>query len=52
MYASIFRALPGPTWLKVIEALILILAIVYALFTWVYPWVAQNVPLFDSTVGE
>lgn len=51
MYSSIFRALPGPTWLKVIEALILVLAIVAVLFTWVFPWIAQNVSLFDNTVG-
>ena len=37
MYAWIFRHLPGPTWFKVIESLILIGAAVAALFTWVYP---------------
>lgn len=51
MYSSIFRALPGPTWLKVIQALILVLAIIAVLFTWVFPWLAQNISMFDNTVG-
>ena len=38
MYAWIFRHLPGPTWFKVIESLVLIGAAVVVLFTWVYPW--------------
>ncbi|MBB6333694.1 MAG: hypothetical protein SOX57_00650 [Schaalia hyovaginalis] len=41
MYAWIFRHLPGPTWLKAIESLILIGAVVYALFTWGYPWAQE-----------
>ncbi len=49
MYGSIFRLLPGPTWLKVIWAAILIAAIVFVLFEWVFPWV--NNEFFDSTVG-
>ncbi len=41
MYAWIFRHLPGPTWLKILESLILIGAVVYALFTWGYPWAQE-----------
>ncbi len=51
MYGFIWRHLPGPRWLKAIEALILIFAIVAALFTWVYPWMANTLPLFDNRVG-
>ena len=51
MYASLFRVLPGPTWLKIIQCLILLFLAVAVLFQWVYPWVAQNVPLYDNTVG-
>ncbi|MGO1714245.1 MAG: hypothetical protein ACTHYS_04095 [Ancrocorticia populi] len=51
MYGLIWRALPGPKWLKFIEALILILVIVGVLFEVVFPWVAANIPAFDNTVG-
>lgn len=51
MYAAIWRLLPGPTWLKVIEALILIFAVVACLFLWVFPWVMENTNLLDSTIG-
>ncbi|GAA4415545.1 hypothetical protein GCM10023169_01970 [Georgenia halophila] len=53
MYAMIWRLLPGPSWFKAIEALVLLAVIVAALFTWVYPWAAEQLNLLDSTVvGE
>ncbi|QOR45678.1 hypothetical protein [Trueperella pecoris] len=51
MYAAIWRALPGPTWLKVIEALILILGIVYLLFEFAFPWILENTKLVDNTIS-
>ena len=51
MYAWIFRHLPGPIWLKVIESAILIGAVVAALFTWVYPGVQTYLELGESSVG-
>ena len=51
MYAAIWRALPGPRWLKVIEAVVLLVAVVAVLFTWVFPVVAEQFGIFDSTVG-
>ncbi|WGD37358.1 hypothetical protein [Lysinibacter sp. HNR] len=50
MYAAIWRILPGPTWLKVIESLILVAAVGYALFYFVYPWVSSLLPDPGSTV--
>ena len=52
MYSWIFRHLPGPTWLRVIEALIIIAAIAYALLEWGFPWVHENFNLIDNPVGE
>ncbi len=49
MYGLIFRLLPGPKWLKVIWAVILIAAVFFLLFEFVFPWV--NDEFFDSTVG-
>ena len=52
MYATIWRILPGPRWLKAIEAMVLAAAMVYALFTWGFPWAAETFDLLDTTVGE
>lgn len=38
MYGWIWRHLPGPTWLKAIEALVLTAAVVLLLFQVVFPW--------------
>lgn len=51
MYAWIFRHLPGPTWLKVIESVVIVGAIVYALLTWGFPWVQDYFGLSESTVS-
>lgn len=52
MYGALWRMLPGPTWLKVLEALALIFGVVYLLFEYAYPWVMENTHLVDNTVGE
>ncbi|MGC5627846.1 hypothetical protein ACPYO6_06305 [Georgenia sp. Z1344] len=50
MYAAIFRALPGPRWLRAVLMAVLILAAVAALFVWVFPWVESMLPSADLTV--
>ncbi|WP_461171358.1 hypothetical protein [Trueperella pyogenes] len=52
MYGALWRLLPGPTWLKVIESLILILGVVYLLFEFVFPWIMANTKIVDNTIGE
>lgn len=42
MYGFIWRHLPGPTWLKVIEAAVLIGAAVWCLMEYVYPWANET----------
>ncbi|SDI22131.1 hypothetical protein SAMN04488693_107149 [Arthrobacter subterraneus] len=51
MYALIFRSLPGPLWLRIIWAILLIAAALAVLVTWVFPWLSQFSPLTDSTIG-
>ncbi|SNT09795.1 hypothetical protein SAMN06309944_2082 [Micrococcales bacterium KH10] len=51
MYGFLWRRLPGPTWLKIIEVAVLLALVVYALFTWGYPWVAEQVEV-DPVIGE
>ncbi len=50
MYAAIWRLLPGPAWFKAIEALILLAAVAYSMFYFVYPWVASLLPEPGITV--
>ena len=50
MYGAIWRILPGPAWLKAIEALILVTGIVAVLFLWVFPWAAPLLPFDQQTV--
>lgn len=52
MYSWIFRHLPGPTWLRVIEAIIIIGAIAYALLEWGFPWFHENFDLVENTVND
>ena len=51
IFPLIWRILPGPTPLKVLELLVLLAAITYALFTWVFPWIAADIlPPPDGTI--
>ena len=52
MYAALWRILPGPVWLKAIELLVLLVAVVAALFFWVYPFVATFFGSPEATVGS
>ncbi|QNE90351.1 hypothetical protein H0194_05110 [Corynebacterium incognita] len=51
MYAFIFRHLPGPTALKVIEALLLLALVFYVLMEYVFPWVSTIMPYADVAVS-
>ncbi|MDO4259294.1 MAG: hypothetical protein Q4C87_07220 [Actinomycetaceae bacterium] len=51
MYAWIFRHLPGPLWLRIIQSLVLIAAAIFALFQWVFPWLQTYFDLGASSVG-
>ncbi|MDQ0736675.1 hypothetical protein [Arthrobacter agilis] len=52
MYGWIFRALPGPLWMRIILSVMLVLAAVMVLMVFVFPWVSQFSPLTDSTIGS
>ncbi len=51
MYAYIWRHLPGPTPARIVQALLLALAVVAVLFTWVFPWLMPRLPFDDVTLG-
>lgn len=50
MYAGLWRILPGPWWLRVLILLILVAAVLYGLFFYVFPWVSPLVNPQEVTV--
>ena len=51
MYAALWRVLPGPLWLRILQVLVLIALVIFVLATWVFPWVDTIVNSQESTVG-
>ncbi len=51
MYARLWRALPGPTWLRTLLAVVAVLLVVALLFTVVFPALSDLLALDDATVG-
>jgi hypothetical protein len=52
VYGWIWRHLPGPTWARVLEALVLFLAVVALLFFVVFPWIEPILPFDRVQVGS
>lgn len=50
MFSLLWRFFPGPAWLRVIVLLLVAVALVYAVITFIYPWVAQQIPAEEVTV--
>ncbi len=51
MYGWIWRQLPGTTAVRVVEALLLVAAVVALLLFVVFPWVEPRLPYNDVTFG-
>ena len=51
MYGWLFRHLPGPLWVLILITVVLLAAIVVALFGWVFPAIAPHMPFNDGLVG-
>lgn len=51
MYAALWRLLPGPVWLKVVEALVLVSVALWALMTLVFPAIEPLLPFDQISVG-
>jgi hypothetical protein len=52
VYAVLWRLLPGPTWLKAVEALVLVALVVWLLLGWVFPAVEPHLPFDQISVGD
>jgi hypothetical protein len=51
VYAWIWRHLPGPTAVKVIESVVLVLGLFALLMLVVFPWVEPLLPFNQVTTG-
>lgn len=51
-YGWLWQVLPGPTAVKALLATALALAVIAALFTWVFPAIAPLMPFNENTVGN
>ncbi len=52
MYAALWRVLPGPVWVKVIELVVLSLLVMVVLATLVFPLLAEWFLVEESLVGS
>ena len=50
--SRIWNALPGPVIVRLLLVLIVVAAVVLALFEYVFPWVSEYLELQDTTVGS
>ncbi|HEY0638017.1 MAG TPA: hypothetical protein VGD67_10250 [Pseudonocardiaceae bacterium] len=51
MYGWIWRKLPGPLPVKIVEAMLLLAAVLALLFFVVFPWAEPRLPFNDVTAG-
>ena len=50
MYAALWRVLPGPWWVRLFIVLVLVAAVLYGLFFYVFPWVSPFLNPQEVTV--
>lgn len=50
MYAALWRALPGPWWVRLFIVLVAVAAILYGLAFYAFPWISQFVNPQEVTV--
>jgi hypothetical protein len=50
MYAALWRVLPGPVWVRILELLALLVIVLFLLVEWVFPWLGTFVNVGDVTV--
>jgi hypothetical protein len=51
MYGLIWRRLPGPLPVKIVESLLLVATVVWVLFFYVFPVIEPMLPFNDVTTG-
>lgn len=52
LYGTLWKLLPGPLPVKIVQAAILVAVVVYVLFTWVFPVLEPYMPGSDVIIDE
>ena len=52
MYAFLWRLLPGPLWLRILLAVILVALVLLLLVMFVFPWLNTFFNSYEVTVEE
>ena len=52
MYAALWRILPGPFWVRIVTAAVLVAIVLTVLVVWVFPFVNELFVPPEVTVGE
>ena len=50
MYAYLWRALPGPRWVRLLILIALLTVVFLVLMEVVFPWISAQMPYTDVTV--
>ena len=50
MYAFLWRLLPGPLWLRIPLAVVLVALVILALVMFLFPWLNTFLNAYDVTV--
>jgi hypothetical protein len=51
MYAALWRMLPGPLWVRIITAVVLVAVVLVSLVVWVFPAINELFVPPEATVG-
>lgn len=51
MYGWIFRHLPGPLWVRILSSVVIVAAVIAALFQVGFPWLSDVMEINDPTIG-
>lgn len=52
MYAMLWRALPGPLWLRITLAVVLAVVVLFCLVLFLFPWLNTLFNAYEVTVQE
>lgn len=52
IFPAVWRVLPGPTWLKLLLLVVVILAAVWVLFEFVFPWISVEFGIQDQNIEQ
>jgi hypothetical protein len=52
MYGALWRILPGPAWVRIVELLVLLAIVLFVLVEWIFPWFNTFVNVNDVTVED